>query len=170
MRDYLVTREKKQNGCLIYISRLFLDPLAAASISQYSLRTWALRTPPSFMWLVFTLPTTPKAPRSEVWWWWGGGKQNDTVRAVALHKLSREVCVCVDAFCKACISLPIQKLFLPSFLTSLPLLLLADKKMAVATVVPRNLHCFRRHCWGRLKVMSGGTIRNVGGQQRNRSS
>lgn len=75
-----------------------------------------------------------------------GGEWSDTVRAVALHMLCRDVCVCVDAFCKACISLPIQKLFLPSFLTSSLLLLLADKKMAVATVVPRNRHCFLSHC------------------------
>lgn len=74
-----------------------------------------------------------------------GGGWNDTVRAVALHMLFREVCVCIDAFWKACISLPIQTLFLPSFLTSSLRLLLADKTMVVATVVPRNRHCLLSH-------------------------
>lgn len=93
---------------------------------------------------------------------WGG---DDAERVVALHLLRGEVCVCVNSFYNTCISEPIQKLFLPPFVTSSLPLLLADK-MVAAAVVSRNRHCFLNRRWGRLKIISSVAIRNVTRQQR----
>lgn len=132
----------------------------------WGLENWGYLLP-SCGWCLLC-QTTPKAPRSVVcpppgWRW------NDAVKVVALHLLCREVCVCVNSFYNAHISQPIQKLFLPPFVTSSLPLLHADK-MVAAAVVSRNHHCLLNHCWGRLKIISSVAIRNVTGQQRINSS
>lgn len=156
----------RRKVCLIYISWLFWDSLAAVSISQYSLRYRELRIPPSFMWMVFA---KQHLRHRDLLFAPPQGRWNDAVRVVALHLLCREVCVYVNSFCNTCISKPIQKLFLPPFVTSSLPQLRADKMVAVA-MVSRNRHCFLNHCWGRLKIISGVAIRNVTGQQRINSS
>lgn len=66
--------------------------------------------------------------------------------------------------------LPIQQLFLSSFVAlSLPLLL-ADKKMAVATVFAETAIVSRASVEGRLKIISSGAIRNVSRRQSIHSS
>lgn len=151
--------------CLIYTVYLgyFEIPWQQRAFHNilWGLENWGYLLP-SCGWCLLC-QTTPKAPRSvvcpppilEVKWYSEGSST-----------LYREVCVCVNSFCNACNSKPIQKLFLPSFVTSSLPLLCADKKMVVAAIVYRNSHCFLALFLLGLKIISSGAIRNVTGQQR----
>lgn len=102
-------------------------------------------------------------PLGEVLWYSEG--------TVVLHMHCREVCVrvCVDGFYTHTF-LPIQQLFRSSFVAlSLPLLL-ADKKMAVATVFAETAIVSWASVEGRLKIISSGAIRNVSRRQSIHSS